>query len=132
MRAEAFVAAVQLGAGLATADEARRAARAVLRTLGEHLPDGWAHHLAAELPPELAAALRLGSRRPSATRGDRTGFLTNVGQRAAVAPARAAELTRVVFTVMAKASDPALVRRVCDTLAEGVRALLTPSPARPT
>jgi uncharacterized protein (DUF2267 family) len=132
VRAEAFVAAVQLGAGLATAEEARRVARAVLLSLGEHLPDGWAQHLAAELPSELADPLRYGSRRPSFGRGDRTGFLATVGQRAAVAPARAAELARVVFTVVAEAGDPALVRRVRDTLTDDLGALLTPSPARPT
>lgn len=112
MRAQAFVAAVQLGAGLATVEETHRAVRAVLRTLGEHLPDGWAQHLAAELPSEVADPLRLGSRRPSAGRGDRTRFLAAVGQRATVTPARAAEITRVVVGVVANASDPALVRRV--------------------
>jgi uncharacterized protein (DUF2267 family) len=124
MRADVFIASVQRGAGLATADEAREAARAVLRTLGEHLPDGWAHHLAAELPPEIGSPLRLASREMPVTTDDGTGFLNLVGQRADVATTRAADLTRVVFTVVTETSDPALVRRICDTLTDGVRSLL--------
>jgi uncharacterized protein (DUF2267 family) len=112
-----FVAHVRVMAGMASSEQARRAVRAVLEVLGEHLPDGWAHLVAAELAPEVGNPLRHASRRDRAGgQRDPAGFFIAVGERAAVTPERAARLTQVVLTVLEYTIDPALLRRVYGAL----------------
>ena len=53
-----FIAQVQRRADFNTKDEAVRATRAVLETLGERLAGGEPKDLAAQLPPEIASYLQ--------------------------------------------------------------------------
>ncbi len=57
MKYDEFIAQVQRRADLNTKDEAVRATRAVLETLGERLAGGEPKDLAAQLPPEIAGYL---------------------------------------------------------------------------
>ncbi|MFE2408212.1 DUF2267 domain-containing protein [Kitasatospora sp. NPDC059408] len=62
MKYDEIIATVRDLAGLPDRAAAERATKAVLLTLGERLPAGLAVHMAAQLPPELAAAVREAAR----------------------------------------------------------------------
>ena len=57
MKYDEFIAQVQRRADLNSRDEADRAVRATLETLGERLAGGEAKDLASQLPPEIASYL---------------------------------------------------------------------------
>ena len=57
MKYDEFISQVQRRAGLASREEAERATRATMETLGERLAGGEAKDLAAQLPPEIAQYL---------------------------------------------------------------------------
>jgi uncharacterized protein (DUF2267 family) len=113
MREDAFIVEVQRRGQLATTAETRHAVRAVLRCLAENMPDGWADHLAAELPPGIGAPLRhdrwkaVGGQPASGT------FINRLSRRAAVPPPQAAHLAQAVFAALRLACDAALLQRVC-------------------
>ncbi len=58
MNYDEFISQVQRRANLDSREEAERATRATLETLGERLAGGEAKDLAAQLPPELAQYLQ--------------------------------------------------------------------------
>jgi uncharacterized protein (DUF2267 family) len=124
-----FLAQVRVLAGTVTDARARLAVRAVLAVLGEHLPDGLAHLLAAELAPEIGRPLwcvprrRLGSRQP-----DQTRFFAAVAERAAVTPQRAARLTQAVLTTLEHTVDAPLLRRAYGALTDGPASTGFPHP----
>jgi uncharacterized protein (DUF2267 family) len=57
MKYDEFISQVQRRADLASREEAERATRATMETLGERLAGGEAKDLAAQLPPEIAQYL---------------------------------------------------------------------------
>ncbi|MGI5177669.1 DUF2267 domain-containing protein [Dactylosporangium sp. CA-152071] len=121
MYEDVFITEVREKTGLATAEETRRAVRGVLHALATRLPDGWVHHLAAELPPTLAEPLW--SYQHLYDQEVHVDFLADVAARAAVPPALAEPLARAVFAVIASAGDPALLRRVYSPLTSDILAL---------
>jgi uncharacterized protein (DUF2267 family) len=121
MYEDVFIAEVRDRTGLATAEEARRAVRGVLHALATRLPDGWVHHLAAELPPTLAEPLW--SFQQLYDQEVHVDFLADVAARAAVPPALAERLARAVFAVVASVGDPALLRRVYAPLTSDILVL---------
>src|SRR5437763_16329536 len=58
MKYDEFISQVQRRADLASREEAERATRAAMETLGERLAGGEAKDLAAQLPPEIAQYLQ--------------------------------------------------------------------------
>ncbi|MDG6104346.1 DUF2267 domain-containing protein [Dactylosporangium aurantiacum] len=121
MYEDVFITEVREKTGLATAEETRRALRGVLHALANRLPDGWVHHLAAELPPTLAEPLW--SYQHLYDQEVHLDFLADVAARAAVPPALAERLARAVFAAVASACDPALLRRVYAPLTSDILAL---------
>ncbi|WP_433085450.1 DUF2267 domain-containing protein [Dactylosporangium sp. CA-052675] len=121
MYEDVFIAEVRDKTGITDPERARRALRGVLHALATRLPDGWVHHLAAELPPTLAEPLW--SFQHLYDQEVHLDFLADVSARAAVAPEEAERLARAVFATVASACDPALLRRVYQPLTSDVLAL---------
>lgn len=88
-----FVARVERDAGL-TRPEAERAVRATLETLGERLPSGQAHHLAAQLPPIEQPE------RPPVVSADE--FTDRVARRAGLDRGAARRVTEAVLEVLSE------------------------------
>ena len=91
-----FVTIVQREAR-ASHDDADRAARATLQTLGERLSNGEAHELARHLPLELATLLEGGRTAPAF---DADEFVRRVAERENTAPATAAHHARSVAVAL--------------------------------
>ncbi|WP_433614992.1 DUF2267 domain-containing protein [Dactylosporangium sp. CA-139114] len=121
MYEDVFIAEVRDKTGITDPERARRALRGVLHALATRLPDGWVHHLAAELPPTLAEPLW--SFQHLYDQEVHLDFLADVSARAAVPPEEAERLARAVFATVASACDPALLRRVYQPLTSDVLAL---------
>jgi uncharacterized protein (DUF2267 family) len=121
MYEDAFIAEIRDRTGIAAPEPARRALRGCLHALANRLPDGWVHHLAAELPPSLAEPLW--SFQHLDDQEIHTSFLSDVAARAAVPAALAEPLARTVFAAIATTADPALLRRVYAALPADVLAL---------
>ena len=92
-------------------DEAERATRATLRTIGERITRGEADDLAAQLPPEAAPYLE--ATRAEAERFDLDEFLRRVAERASVEAERSERLASAVFLALGRA----LTREEMDDLA---------------
>jgi uncharacterized protein (DUF2267 family) len=121
MYEDVFIAEVREKTGLTDPEQIRRAIRGVLHALANRLPDGWVHHLAAELPPTLAEPLW--SFQHLYDQEVHLDFLADVAARAAVPPAAAERLARAVFATVASACDPALLRRIYQPLTSDILAL---------
>lgn len=96
---EEFMRVVQVHADLAWED-AERAVRTVLETLGERIASGEARDLAEQLPPELSAYV-MNDR--DAQGFDRDDFVRRVAEREGVDPATAERHVRAVFTAIWRA-----------------------------
>lgn len=92
-------------------DEAERATRATLRTIGERITRGEADDLAAQLPPEAAPYLEATER--GAERFDLDEFLRRVAERAGVEAEDSERLASAVFLALGRA----LTREEMDDLA---------------
>jgi uncharacterized protein (DUF2267 family) len=92
-------------------DEAERATRATLRTIGERITRGEADDLAAQLPPEAAPYLESTER--GAERFDLDEFLRRVAERASVEAESSERLASAVFLALGRA----LTREEMDDLA---------------
>jgi uncharacterized protein (DUF2267 family) len=99
MRYEEFIAKVGELADV-PAEEADRAAKAVLSTLAERIGQKEAADTASQLPKELQAALAAG---PVARQFDAREFVRRVAHRAGVDHASARELARAVFGTLHEA-----------------------------
>ncbi|GAA0743282.1 DUF2267 domain-containing protein [Dactylosporangium roseum] len=118
MYEDVFIAEVREKTGLPGAEDARRAVRGVLHALANRLPDGWVHHLAAELPPTLAEPLW--SYQHLYDQEVHLDFRADVAARAKVSPADAERVARAVFATVASVCDPALLRRIYQPLPSDV------------
>ena len=92
-------------------DEAERATRATLRTIGERITRGEADDIAAQLPPEAAPYLESTER--GAERFDLDEFLRRVAERAGVDAESSERLASAVFLALGRA----LTREEMDDLA---------------
>src|SRR5688572_18449367 len=89
MQHDEFIGKVQALTRLPDRGSSERATRAVLSTLAERLPSGLTHHVAAQLPPTLAAPMRQAKDSPadgpttaSGERFDLTTFAGRIAGRA--------------------------------------------------
>jgi uncharacterized protein (DUF2267 family) len=96
---DTFIATVEDYAGV-DREEAERAIRATLETLGERLTEGEVRDIAAYLPDALRPFLRGGG---NAGRLDLRDFLGRVSERAGVPMPTAARYARAVFTALGRA-----------------------------
>ncbi|GHI01920.1 hypothetical protein AQI88_17265 [Streptomyces cellostaticus] len=131
MKHDLMIGKVQALAQLPDRGSAERATHAVLSTLSERLPSGLARHVAAQLPPDLAAAMREAvdaSAGPDAgTSGERFGltvFAGRIADRAGTDEDRALRDAAAVLEVLDAALAPELTERMAGALPADIRELL--------
>ncbi|MFF2655664.1 DUF2267 domain-containing protein [Streptomyces sp. NPDC058045] len=137
MRYDELIGMVQSGAALPDRATAEGTAEAVLRTLSERVPDGLAHHLAAQLPAQLADPMLAGtspaepgpgpSPEGDPARGEPFGlsvFAGRVAWRAGIAEDEALHRTAAVLEVLDAAVSPEMMEKVARVLPGDIRALL--------
>lgn len=115
MKYHEFLGQVQHRARLASLEEATRATRATLETLGERLYGGEAGNLAAQLPEEIGLYLRRGGGGESF---DLDEFFGRVSLREGTDLPAAVFHARAVMDVLKEAVSPGLLRKVLDQLPE--------------
>jgi uncharacterized protein (DUF2267 family) len=103
MNYKEFVGQVHARAKMASLDEAVKAIRATLHTLAERISDGEAEHLAAQLPEEIGAYLKMADGTESF---DLDTFFTRVAAREPIDLPDAAYHVRVVMEVLEEAVTP--------------------------
>jgi uncharacterized protein (DUF2267 family) len=128
-----FLDTVAQAAGIGR-DQAERATRATLRTLGERITRGEADDIAAQLPPEAAPYLEATS---SGAEGfDVDEFVRRVAERAEVDPATAERQAQAVFVALARALSRKEVEDLAAQLPGDIRRLFpvgdAPAPAAGT
>jgi uncharacterized protein (DUF2267 family) len=128
MRHDEFIGQVQSRAKLAGRDQAERASRATLETLGERIPEGLADNLAAQLPYEIGEHLRRTEVFGGLGTGEHFGraeFVQRVATRAGVDDSQAAYLARVVLEVTGEATQGSIMDKVRDSLPEDLKPIVT-------
>ncbi|AEN08142.1 MULTISPECIES: DUF2267 domain-containing protein [unclassified Streptomyces] len=131
MQHDELIGKVQALAQLPGRGPAERATQAVLTTLAERVPSGLAHHMAAQLPPELAVWLRdaAGSSadeaaHSSAERFDLATFAGRVAARAGTDESAALREAAAVLEVLDAALAPELMENLTDALPADIGELL--------
>jgi len=102
-----FLGQVQHQARMSSLDEAMRATRATLLTLGERLGGGEIGNIGAQLSPELARLL--GNEHPRGERFSSDEFLQRVSEREAVDLPKSVFHTRAVLAVLSQAVSPGVI-----------------------
>ncbi|MGW2492000.1 DUF2267 domain-containing protein [Streptomyces sp. NPDC001606] len=131
MRHDEMIGKVQALAQLPDRGSAERAAHAVVATLSERLPSGLARHVAAQLPPDMAAAIReavdAAAGADSGTAAERfglTAFAGRIAVRAGTDEDTALRDAAAVMEVLDAALAPELTERMAGALPSDIRALL--------
>ncbi|WP_330177229.1 DUF2267 domain-containing protein [Streptomyces sp. NBC_01498] len=132
MHHDEMIGKIQALARLPDRGSTERATRAVLRTLGERLPAGLADHVAAQLPPDLAACLRRpaesaaagGRDTGSGERFDLVAFTGRVSDRAGTGEDAALRESAAVLEVLDAALSPELMDKIAAALPVDIGALL--------
>ncbi|MBB5939789.1 uncharacterized protein (DUF2267 family) [Streptomyces zagrosensis] len=131
-----MIGKVQALAQLPGRGPAERATQAVLSTLAERLPPGLADHMAAQLPPELAASARQatgasadGTADSTGERFDLTTFVGRVAGRAGTDEDMAVREAAAVLEVLDAALAPELTQKVAGALPADIRELMPVSRA---
>lgn len=131
MQHDEMIGKVQALTQLPGRGPAERATRAVLATLAERLPSGLAGHVAAQLPPELAADMREVSdpsadapSKSSVERIDLATFAGRIAGRAGTDESAAVREAAAVLEVLDGALSPELMENVAGALPADIRELL--------
>ncbi|MEW2626004.1 DUF2267 domain-containing protein [Streptomyces sp. NPDC048106] len=134
MRHDEMIGKVQALAQLPDRGSAERAAHAVVATLSERLPSGLARHVAAQLPPDMADAMRqaanagaVSGAHGSGTSGERFGltvFAGRIADRAGTDEDTALRDAAAVLEVLDAALAPELTERMAGALPADIRELL--------
>ncbi|MFA3872982.1 DUF2267 domain-containing protein (plasmid) [Streptomyces sp. G6] len=132
MQHDEMIGKVQALSQLPGRGPAERATQAVLTTLAERLPSGLADHMAAQLPPELAASVRQvtassadgPSNAASAERFDLAAFTGRIAGRAGTDEDVAVREAAAVLEVLDAALAPELMENVAGALPADIRELL--------
>ncbi|MEU5521465.1 DUF2267 domain-containing protein [Streptomyces sp. NPDC047860] len=131
MQHDQIIGKVQALTGLPDRGSAEMATRAVLTTLAERLPSGLTDHVAAQLPPPLAAPMRQATdsaaEGPRATSGERFGLTTFAGRiagRAETDEDAALREAAAVLEVLDAALTPELTEKVAAALPKDIGSLL--------
>ncbi|GGW77153.1 hypothetical protein GCM10010503_63780 [Streptomyces lucensis JCM 4490] len=130
MHHDEMIGKVQALAHLPDRGSAERAAHAVVSTLSERLPSGLARHVAAQLPPGMASAMREAadaSPADSGTAGERFGltvFAGRIADRAGTDEDTALREAAAVLEVLDAALAPELLERMAGALPADIRELL--------
>lgn len=131
MKHDEMIGKVQALAHLPDRGSAERATQAVLSTLSERLPAGLARHVAAQLPSDLAAAMRqaadVSADHDAGTSGERFGltvFAGRIADRAGADEDTALRDAAAVLEVLDAALAPELTERMAGALPADIRELL--------
>ncbi|MCV2457814.1 DUF2267 domain-containing protein [Streptomyces sp. ICN988] len=131
MQHDEMIGKVQALSRLPGRGPAERATQAVLTTLAERLPSGLADHMAAQLPPELAAPVRQvtasaanGPSSASAELFDLAAFTGRIAGRAGTDEDAAVREAAAVLEVLDAALAPELMENVAEALPADIRELL--------
>ncbi|MGW3210193.1 DUF2267 domain-containing protein [Streptomyces sp. NPDC001135] len=131
MQHDEMIGKVQALAQLPDRGSAERAAHAVVSTLSERLPSGLARHVAAQLPPDMAAAMReaadTSTAADSGAAGERFGlavFAGRIADRACTDEDTALREAAAVLEVLDAALAPELTERMAGALPADIRDLL--------
>lgn len=131
MQHDEMIGKVQALAQLPDRGSAERAAHAVVSTLSERLPSGLARHVAAQLPPDMAAAMReaadASAGADSGVSGERFGltvFAGRIADRAGTDEDTALRDAAAVMEVLDAALAPELTERMAGALPADIRDLL--------
>ncbi|MFE5603382.1 DUF2267 domain-containing protein [Streptomyces coelicoflavus] len=131
MQHDEMIGKVQALTQLPGRGPADRATRAVLSTLAERVPSGLAEHMAAQLPPELAAPVRQAAdnsagdpANPSTERFDLATFAGRIAGRAGTDDDTAVREAAAVLEVLDAALAPELMEHVAGALPADIRELL--------
>jgi len=122
MKHDEFVGQLQHRAHLASRGEAEAAIRATLSTLADRIPQATAHHLAAQLPPEIAQSLLHGS--PEHL--DVDNFLKRIAEREHKSISAAAFHARLVFSLVTQVVSHGIMLKVRRELPESFAMLFLP------
>ena len=127
MQHNELIEQVRHRAPLASRDDAARAIRAALQTLGERIPEELADNLAAQLPRETGEYLYRGVTNGAANgeRFDRQEFVARVAARAGTRQQHAACLARTVFEVIDEAVGDGVMLKVAGSLPDDIAELVT-------
>jgi uncharacterized protein (DUF2267 family) len=123
MQHDELIGQVRHRARLASRNDAERAIRAALQTLGECIPEELTDNLAAQLPPEIGGYLYRGV--ANGERFDRQEFVARVAARAGTRQQHAACLARTVFEVIDEAVQDGVMLKVAGSLPDDIAELLT-------
>ncbi|KOV25516.1 DUF2267 domain-containing protein [Streptomyces heliomycini] len=121
MQHDEFIGKVQALTRLPDRGTSERATRAVLSTLAERLPAGLAGHVAAQLPPTLAAPMR---QTTSGERFDLTTFAGRIAGRAETDEDAAVREAAAVLEVLDAALTPELTEKLAAALPRDIGGLL--------
>jgi uncharacterized protein (DUF2267 family) len=121
MQHDEFIGKVQALTRLPDRGTSERATRAVLSTLAERLPSGLAGHVAAQLPPTLAAPMR---QTTSGERFDLTTFAGRIAGRAETDEDAAVREAAAVLEVLDAALTPELTEKLAAALPRDIGGLL--------
>ncbi|MER7488349.1 DUF2267 domain-containing protein [Streptomyces sp. NPDC126497] len=121
MQHDEFIGKVQALTRLPDRGTSERATRAVLSTLAERLPAGLAGHVAAQLPPTLAAPMR---QTVSGERFDLTAFAGRIAGRAETDEDAAVREAAAVLEVLDAALTPELTEKLVAALPRDIGGLL--------
>ncbi|MEV6834075.1 DUF2267 domain-containing protein [Streptomyces sp. NPDC051133] len=131
MRHDEMIGKVQTLAQLPDRGSAERAAHAVVSTLSERLPSGLARHVAAQLPPDMAEAMReVADASPGTDAGHAgerfglTAFAGRIAARAGTDEETALREAAAVLEVLDAALAPELTERVAGALPTDIRDLM--------
>jgi uncharacterized protein (DUF2267 family) len=133
MQNEEFLGRVWHQARLSSRDDAMRACRATMETLGEWVPAGLADAIAAQLPREIGEYLRPAGPRAGAGPGEplgNAGFVSRIARRAGVGDDQAASIARAVIDALTAATEGGLMARVTASLPADLREYVTPPPGQ--
>jgi uncharacterized protein (DUF2267 family) len=125
MQHDELIGQVRQRARLASRNNAERAVRAALQTLGECIPGELADNLAEQLPPEIGEYLYRGM--PNGERFDRQEFVARVAARAGTRQQHAACLARTVFEVIDEAVQAEVMLKVAGSLPDDIAELVMAS-----
>jgi uncharacterized protein (DUF2267 family) len=128
MQHDEFIGQVQARARLSSRGDAERAARSVLETLGERVPEGLADNLAAQLPHEIGEHLRrteVYGGYGTGERFDRGEFVARVSSRSGFDEPMAVFAARAVCEVLEEATQGGIMAKVSDALPADVQAIVT-------
>lgn len=124
MQYEQLIMQIQDQTGLRSPDDADEALRATLEAIAAGVPEDLADELAAQLPDEIARALRPTALVAAGTAGlSRREFVHQIAERCHLDDDTAAQIIPAVFTALDRATGGMITTEIRDALPAEMRSL---------